>query len=88
MKQKAIESSRLITPSVNQFKVPANKNFTFSNTSNQSQMPLNGVTITPLTTQTTISKTETPQNQNFQPSNKTALPLSNNMSRTDNMIKN
>ncbi|CAG9802686.1 unnamed protein product [Chironomus riparius] len=83
LKQKALESSRLIKPSLSQFKVPVNKNLPATN---HSQMPINGVTITPITTQTSINKTEKSENQNVQPSSKTAIPLSSTMSRTDKIM--
>jgi len=87
LKQKALDSAQVLAPSTasNQFKVPVPKKSLVTNPFIQSQNHSN--TVTPVTTQTTISKTETPQNQNLTPSSKTALKSNTSMlSRTDKIM--
>ena len=73
LKQKALFSAKFLTSSTNQSKVPAAKN-----SSNEFKAPSSNVN-------TTIIKSELPQNQNLTP--KTAVSsLSSNMSRTDKIM--
>lgn len=68
-----------------QFKVPATKNSPINNVSIQSQV-LQNVPITPMNTQTSLIKINTPQIQSLTTSSKTALPVTSQMSRTDKIM--